>query len=62
MQVDLEHSIYLFGIALLAFNFDYIASVPILIKVFSLVIAATTCVPWIVLKIYKSNLFLFATN
>lgn len=46
----------------IAYDFDYIADVYAITKVFNLIITNIIYIFKIILKIYKSDLFLFATN
>lgn len=60
--ICLSQCVYPPNILFVAFSFNYAASIFTLIRIFSLVLAATTYAAKIILKMYKFNLFLFVIN
>lgn len=62
LQADLRQDAYFPNIGLATLGFNYVTSGFVLTRIFSFVVATTTCAPKILLKIYESNLFLFIAN
>lgn len=62
LQFGLKQSAYFFVIILKAPNPNHIGGVFVLTGVFGLIVAITNFVSEIILKVYKSHLFLLAAN
>lgn len=62
LQFGLRQSAYFFVIGLKTPNLNYIGGVFVLTGVFDLIVAITNFVSEIILKVYKSHLFLVAAN